>query len=48
MTVIPEREGWLHNNPQAMALVDEGLAEFQRGEKGVEIDLSAFPADEAE
>jgi hypothetical protein len=46
MVAIPARELWLHQNPAAMAMVDEGLAALAKGEKGVEIDLSQFPDDE--
>ncbi len=48
MVAIPARELWLHQNPAAMAMVDEGLAALGRGEKGVEIDLAQFPDDEEE
>lgn len=29
--VIPEREAWLYDNPQALALVRRGLGEARRG-----------------
>ncbi len=47
MVAIPERELWLHKNPVAKKMVEEGLAEMARGET-VSIDLSAFPDDEEE
>ena len=39
VTIIPTRELWLHQNPEAMAMVDEGLAALGRGERGVAIEL---------
>ncbi|RYG42026.1 hypothetical protein EON79_19700 [bacterium] len=47
MVAIPEREAWLYKNLDAMALVDQGLSELGQGMKGVSIDLSQFPENEA-
>ena len=32
VVIIPKREVWLYKNPDAMALVQKGLAESARGE----------------
>ncbi len=32
VAIIPKREVWLYRNPQAMAMVQQGLAESARGE----------------
>lgn len=45
MEAVPKREAWLYRNPEAMSLVDRGLAEMTHGETEP-IDLSVFPQDE--
>jgi hypothetical protein len=47
MVAIPERELWLHKNPAAKAMVEQGLAEMVAGEV-TEIDLSSYPDEEDE
>ena len=42
MVAIPESKLWLHKNPVAKAMVEQGLREMANGETGL-IDLSEFP-----
>lgn len=44
MVAIPERELWLHQNPEAVASLDRGLAQAANGET-TRIDLSKYPDD---
>ena len=38
---VPEREAWLHTNPEAMRAVQQGLAEAREGRFAEPPDLSA-------
>jgi len=44
--VIPEREAWLYENPEAMAMVQRGLQECREGLVAEAPDLDAVDTDD--
>lgn len=46
VAVIPKRELWLHQNPQALADVVEGLKDSKEGRLKVAEDFSKYLADD--
>lgn len=47
MVEVPAREAWLYSNPQALALVLEGLKQAEEGRiSSLDTDLSSFLKDD--